>query len=127
MSLAVLAFQFVKGRSVRVVRSFVRAPLGRPCLVSSHTRAPRHLHRLVCECLSATKGERGRGLTRSSRGPVPCGIDPIKCSIKCSRIAERHLSVRLCLDRVARPNRPLLSDSFAVHPSTHCDFGSSVS
>ena len=44
-------------------------------LVSSHIRAPRHLHRLVCECLSATKGERGRGLidsiARSQKGTCP--------------------------------------------------------
>ena len=46
-------------------------------LVSSHIRAPRHLHRLVCECLSATKGERGRGridsIARSQKGTSASG------------------------------------------------------
>ena len=60
------AFRFVKGRCESCYQS--------SALVSSHIRAPRHLHRLVCECLSATKGERGRGRIDSDR-----------------KIPERHL------------------------------------
>ena len=62
----VVVLQTYREGSVRVVPP--------SALVSSHIRAPRHLHRLVCECLSATKGERGRGLHRLDR-----------------KIPERHL------------------------------------
>ena len=44
------------GRAIECVEGNDNAlPIPRPALQS------RHLHRLVCECLSATKGERGRG------------------------------------------------------------------
>ena len=63
------AFRFVKGRCESCYKS--------SALVSSHIRAPRHLHRLVCECLSATKGERGRGridsIARSQKGTSASG------------------------------------------------------
>ena len=63
------AFRFVKGRCESCYQS--------SALVSSHIRAPRHLHRLVCECLSATKGERGRGridsIARSQKGTSASG------------------------------------------------------
>ena len=68
-------------------------------LVSSHTRAPRHLHRLVCECLSATKGERGRGLHRLDR-----------------KIPERHLRLWTEWPALIEPCKVTRS------LSTHCDF-----